>query len=56
MPPGWTGKLWAVRQGVAAARVHDHDYVLLTDADIVHAPRNLAALVAHAEAGGYDLT
>jgi hopene-associated glycosyltransferase HpnB len=56
MPPGWTGKLWAVCQGVAAARVHDHDYLLLTDADIVHAPHNLAGLVAHAEAGGYDLT
>ena len=56
MPPGWTGKLWAVCQGVAAARAHDPDYLLLTDADIVHAPGNLAGLVAHAEKGGYDLT
>jgi hopene-associated glycosyltransferase HpnB len=55
MPPGWTGKLWAMRQGVAAARAHGPDYLLLTDADIVHAPGNLAALVARAEQGGYDL-
>src|SRR5436190_6295159 len=55
MPPGWTGKLWAVRQGIAAARAREPDYLLLTDADIVHAPHNLAALVARAESGGYDL-
>jgi hopene-associated glycosyltransferase HpnB len=56
MPPGWTGKLWAVSQGVAAAQAHDPDYLLLTDADIVHARHNLAGLVARAEAGGYELT
>src|SRR5262245_60664187 len=56
MPPGWTGKLWAVRQGVAAAQAHSPDYLLLTDADIVHAPGNLAALVARAERSGFDLT
>ena len=55
MPAGWTGKLWAVRQGVVAAREHRPDYLLLTDADIVHAPDNLAGLVARAEQGGYDL-
>ena len=55
MPAGWTGKLWAMRQGIAAAGAHPPDYLLLTDADIVHAPGNLAALVARAEAGGYDL-
>ena len=55
MPVGWTGKLWAMRQGVAAARAHGPDYLLLTDADIVHTPHNLAALVARAESGGYDL-
>lgn len=49
---GWTGKLWAVAHGVAAAG--QPDYLLLTDADIVHAPENLAALVAQA-ANGYDL-
>jgi len=52
LPPGWTGKLWAVSQGVAHAGAPD--YLLLTDADIVHPPQNLAGLVSRAE-GGYDL-
>src|SRR6266851_2661584 len=55
VPAGWTGKLWAVRQGIAVARQWRPDYLLLTDADIVHAPDNLAELVARAESGGYDL-
>jgi hopene-associated glycosyltransferase HpnB len=55
MPAGWTGKLWAMRQGAAAARAHGPDYLLLTDADIVHCPHELGGLVARAEAGGYDL-
>ena len=50
---GWTGKLWAVAQGVEAAG--QTDYLLLTDADIVHPPDHIAALVAQATAGGYDL-
>jgi hopene-associated glycosyltransferase HpnB len=53
--PGWTGKLWAVSQGVAEAARHAPEYLLLTDADIVHPPGNLARLVAHAERGTYDL-
>jgi hopene-associated glycosyltransferase HpnB len=52
LPPGWTGKMWAVAEGVRAA---DSDYLLLTDADIVHPPEHVAALVARAEKGGYDL-
>ena len=55
LPAGWTGKLWAVRQGVDAARRLGPDYLLLTDADIVHAPSNVAELVARAEHGGYAL-
>ncbi len=55
LPEGWTGKLWAVSEGVRAAAASCPDYFLLTDADIVHEPGNLARLVAHAEAGGYDL-
>jgi hopene-associated glycosyltransferase HpnB len=55
MPAGWTGKLWAVRQGTAIAAGMQPDYLLLTDADIVHAPDNLRRLVARAEAGSYDL-
>jgi hopene-associated glycosyltransferase HpnB len=55
LPRGWTGKLWAQRHGIAAARPREPDYLLLTDADIAHAPDNLATLVARAEDGGYDL-
>jgi hopene-associated glycosyltransferase HpnB len=54
-PPGWTGKLWAMRQGIEAARPSRVDYLLLTDADIVHGPRNLRDLVWRAESEGYDL-
>ncbi|MEK7244781.1 MAG: glycosyltransferase, partial [Pseudomonadota bacterium] len=51
LPAGWTGKLWAMHQGLAeAARfAPDAVYVLLTDADIVHEPANLRRLVGHAE-------
>ena len=55
LPPGWTGKLWAVSQGIEIARRFNPDYLLLTDADIEHAPTNVADLVARAEQGGYDL-
>ncbi|HTT78635.1 MAG TPA: glycosyltransferase [Stellaceae bacterium] len=55
LPAGWTGKLWAMRQGIEAASRLAPDYLLLTDADIVHPPENLAELVARAEAGGWDL-
>jgi len=55
LPDGWTGKLWAVSEGVRAAAAFRPDYFLFTDADVVHAPGNLSRLVAHAEAGGYDL-
>jgi hopene-associated glycosyltransferase HpnB len=54
VPAGWTGKLWAVRQGIEIASGWQPDYLLLTDADIVHAPDNLAELMARAE-GGCDL-
>ncbi|MGX2998649.1 glycosyltransferase [Streptomyces sp. JNUCC 64] len=55
-PGGWTGKLWAVRHGMELARRDGAPrYLLLTDADIAHRPDSLRALVAGAEAGGYDL-
>jgi len=46
---GWTGKLWAVSQGVEAAGAPT--YLWITDADIAHAHGTLSALVARAEAG-----
>ena len=42
-PQGWSGKLWAVSQGVAATTA---PVLLLTDADIVHDKRHLSSLVA----------
>ncbi len=51
-PPGWAGKLWAVQQGAAATHA---EWLLLTDADIVHAPAHLAALMAQAERSGADM-
>jgi hopene-associated glycosyltransferase HpnB len=56
LPAGWTGKLWAVQQGVERALVLQPRFLLLTDADIAHSPDNLTTLVALADAGGYDLT
>ena len=50
LPAGWTGKLWAVSQGVAEAGTPD--YLWLTDADIEHAPDTLRALVRRAEGEG----
>lgn len=54
---GWTGKLWAVSQGLAAAEklAPDAAYVLLTDADILHAQDSLRGLVARAEGGKLKL-
>ncbi|MFE9906494.1 glycosyltransferase [Streptomyces achromogenes] len=54
-PAGWTGKLWAVRYGIGLARARGPEYLLLTDADIAHAPDSLRELVAAAEAGGFDV-
>jgi hopene-associated glycosyltransferase HpnB len=57
-PAGWTGKLWALKQGIdVAGRVAPAtEYFLLSDADIVYAPGTLTALVARARAGGFVLT
>jgi hopene-associated glycosyltransferase HpnB len=50
LPAQWTGKLWALRQGIAVAEAKfAPKYLMLTDADIVHAPDTLSWLVAHAE-------
>src|SRR3954463_9796513 len=57
LPPRWTGKLWAVKQGIAAAgEKFAPKYLMLTDADIVHAPDTVRWLVAQAEAHGLVLT
>ena len=51
-PPGWSGKLWALHEGIAASR---SALVLLTDADIVHQPAHLASLVAKLQNAHLDL-
>ncbi len=55
LAPGWSGKLWAVQQGIELARETAPDFFLLTDADIEHAPDSLSSLVAIAQGGPYDL-
>ena len=58
LPQGWTGKLWAMKQGVAQASLDAEPprYVLLTDADIAYEPDVIHRLVARAEAGTLALT
>ena len=60
LPPGWTGKLWALNEGLehvdhlsdgVSMRGRVPDLILLTDADIVHHRSNLRELVARIEAG-----
>ena len=55
LPSGWSGKLWAVQQGVELARQTNPDFFLFTDADIEHGPDSLSSLVAIARSGPYDL-
>jgi hopene-associated glycosyltransferase HpnB len=55
LPDGWTGKLWAMKQGIAQATGGSPEYLWLTDADIAHTPDNLRALVSRAASGGLVL-
>ncbi len=57
LPTGWSGKLWAVAEGVAQAvvLVPETRYLLLTDADIRHDPGSVRRLVAKAEAERLDM-
>lgn len=57
LPIGWTGKLWAVDQGVAQALIEEPpDFLLLTDADITYRPDALKFLVTRADRYGYIIT
>ncbi|MBD2203459.1 glycosyltransferase [Calothrix sp. FACHB-1219] len=55
LPPGWSGKLWAVEQGIQLATDFAPDYFLLTDADIEHDVSSLRRLVAKAEQEDLDM-
>ncbi|NQV55537.1 MAG: glycosyltransferase [Rhodospirillales bacterium] len=57
LPGGWTGKMWAVSQGLDCVNsfMPDAKYVLLSDADIVHPPDNLRLLVNQAEKENFAL-
>jgi hopene-associated glycosyltransferase HpnB len=55
LPAGWTGKLWAVSEGLEAAASLHPDYIWLSDADIAHEPEVLSGLLQRAETGNFDL-
>jgi hopene-associated glycosyltransferase HpnB len=57
LPPDWTGKLWALHQGIEYVETltHSPDYVLLTDADIEHDAQNLRSLVTKAQQENLEL-
>lgn len=57
LPPGWTGKLWALEQGIRHAQTITPlpNYFLLTDADIEHDAENLHQLVTKAEQEDLEL-
>ncbi len=55
LAPGWTGKLWALSQGVERALTLDPDYLLFTDADIRHERQSVRRLVQIAEGERCDL-
>ena len=44
LPVGWTGKLWAMHQGVEYARASNPTWLMLTDADVLHGPDTVANL------------
>jgi hopene-associated glycosyltransferase HpnB len=51
-PSGWSGKLWALNEGVAASRA---PVLLFTDADIVHEREHLSSLLARLLEARLDL-
>jgi len=57
LPDGWTGKVWAMQQGLTRGVPPDDParYILFSDADIAHGKSALRELVSRAEAGPCDL-
>src|SRR5262249_52559550 len=52
LPAGWTGKMNAVRQGLAAAR---GELILIMDADTRHSPQTLGVALAYQKRRRLDL-
>ena len=55
LAPGWTGKLWALNEGIQLAANYSAEFFWFTDADIEHAPDTLRRLVSRAEKESLDL-
>ena len=55
LPQGWTGKLWALNEGISATSGKAPGFFWFTDADIMHAPDTLRRLASHAETECLDL-
>ena len=55
LPEGWTGKLWALNEGVAADAAEEPAYYWFSDADVSHASDTLRRLVVRAEQDELDL-
>ena len=60
LPQGWTGKLWALNEGVTSPGATGTaeelpTYYWFTDADVRHGPDTLQRLVVRAERDGLDL-
>ncbi len=55
LSPGWTGKLWALNEGIQAATNYSAQFFWFSDADIEHAPDTLRRLVSRAEKESLDL-
>jgi hopene-associated glycosyltransferase HpnB len=55
LPEGWTGKLWALNEGLVGTAAEPPAFYWFTDADITHAPDTLRRLVARADRNKLDL-
>jgi len=60
LPGGWTGKLWALNEGMShggglSAAAEVPEFYWFTDADVSHAPNTLMRLVGRAERERLDL-
>jgi hopene-associated glycosyltransferase HpnB len=57
LPRGWTGKMWALAEGVRGLEETGRppELLLFTDADIAHHPGNVSELVARLEEKSRDL-